>query len=157
MKWTDFSLFPIIVDVLMEIEEERVGKEEIWGIRPRINGSNLWSELLQVMNMACCLLIFSLCCLCICFLLIFSLCCLCIRDQRDSRFSRIPENFFFIFTSRSWSRAVSISLSLLEKEWGDFIFHFSLFEKKSGSYTYFTLFFSRKRSEIIKVQLCILA
>ena len=36
----------------MEIEEERVGKEEIWGIRPRINGSNLWSELLQVMNMA---------------------------------------------------------------------------------------------------------
>ena len=52
MKWTDFSLFPIIVDVLMEIEEERVGKEEIWGIRPRINGSNLWSELLQVMNMA---------------------------------------------------------------------------------------------------------
>ena len=52
MKWTDFSLFPIIVDVLMEIEEEGVGKEEIWGIRPRINGSNLWSELLQVMNMA---------------------------------------------------------------------------------------------------------
>ena len=48
MKWTDF---PIIVDVLMEIEEERVGKEEIWGIRRRINGSNLWSELLQVMNM----------------------------------------------------------------------------------------------------------
>ena len=36
----------------MEIEEERVGKEEIWGIRRRINGSNLWSELLQVMNMA---------------------------------------------------------------------------------------------------------
>ena len=35
----------------MEIEEERVGKEEIWGIRRRINGSNLWSELLQVMNM----------------------------------------------------------------------------------------------------------
>ena len=44
--------FSIILDVLMEIEEERVGKEEIWGIRPRINGSNLWSELLQVMNMA---------------------------------------------------------------------------------------------------------
>ena len=56
-------------------------------------------------------------------------------------FSRI---FFFIFTSCSRSRAVSISLSLLEKEWRDFIFHFSLLEK-SESYPYFTLFSREKR------------
>ena len=69
------------------------------------------------------------------------------RDQRDSRFSRILENFFFIFTSRSRSRAVSISLSLLEKEWRDFIFHFSLLEK-SESYRYFTLFSREKRVKL---------
>ena len=40
--------------------------------------------------------------------------------------------------------APSISLSLLEKEWRDFIFHFSLLEK-SESYPYFTLFSREKR------------
>ena len=69
--------------------------------------------------------------------------CLTYRDQRDSRFSRI----FFIFTSRSRSRVVSIPLSLLEKEWRDFIFHFSLLEK-SESYRYFTLFSQEKRVKL---------
>ena len=61
-------------------------------------------------------------------------------QQRPARFSFL-ENFF---TSRSRSRADSISLSLLEKEWRDFIFHFSLLEK-SESYPYFTLFSREKR------------
>ena len=49
--------------------------------------------------------------------------CLPSRDQQDSRFSRI----FFLFTSLSRSRAVSISLSLLEKSEGILFstFHFS--------------------------------
>ena len=38
------------------------------------------------------------------------------RDQRDSRFSRILENFFSFSLLDSRSRAVSISLSLLKKE-----------------------------------------
>ena len=63
------------------------------------------------------------------------------RDQRDSRFSRILKNFFHF---RFRSRAVSISPSLLEKEWRDFIFHFSLLEKKVKA-TRISLFFSRKK------------
>ena len=68
------------------------------------------------------------------------------RCQRPARFSFLENSreFFLIFTSRSRSRAVSISLSLLEKEWRDFIFHFSLLEK-SESYLYFTLFSREKR------------
>ena len=71
------------------------------------------------------------------------------RKQRPARFSFLENSreFFFIFTSlfRSW--AVSISLSLLEKEWRDFIFHFSILEKK-WKLSVFHSFFSRKKSEI---------
>ena len=71
------------------------------------------------------------------------------KTQRPARFSFLENfrEFFFIFTSRSQSRAVSISLSLLEKEWRDFIFHFSLLEK-SESYRYFTLFSREKRVKL---------
>ena len=48
-------------------------------------------------------------------------------------------DFFLIFTSCSRSRAILVSLSILEKEWKEFIFHFSLLEK-SESYLNFTLF-----------------
>ena len=54
-------------------------------------------------------------------------------------FSRI----FFIFNSRSRSRAVSNSLSLLEKEWRDFIFHFSLLKKVKAIRV--SLFFLEKK------------
>ena len=66
--------------------------------------------------------------------------------QRPARFSFLENSreFFFIFTSHSRSRAVSNSLSLLEKEWRDFIFNFSLLEK-SESYPYFTLFSREKK------------
>ena len=49
--------------------------------------------------------------------------------KRDSCFSRILENFFFIFTSHSRSRAISISLSLLKKRVKEFFFTFH-FSKK---------------------------
>ena len=66
--------------------------------------------------------------------------------QPPARFSFL-ENFlenFLIFTSRSRSRAIWVSLSTLEKEWKEFIFHFSLLEK-SESYLNFTLFSREKR------------
>ena len=66
------------------------------------------------------------------------------RWPARSSFLENSREFFCIFTSRSWSRAVSISLSLLEKEWRDFIFHFSLL-KKSETYPYFTFFSREKR------------
>ena len=65
--------------------------------------------------------------------------------QRPARFSFLENSreFCFIFTSRSQSRAVSISLSLLEKEWRNFIFHFSLFGKVKA--IPILLFFSREK------------
>ena len=62
----------------------------------------------------------------------------------------VSREFFFIFTSRSRSRAVSNSLSLLEKEWRDFIFHFSPLEK-SESYPCFTLFLEKKEWNQVRV------
>ena len=69
-----------------------------------------------------------------------------ITNQRPARFSFLENSreFFFIFTSRFRSRAVSISLSLLEKVKG---FHFSLFISRQ-KLSEFHSFFSRKKSEI---------
>jgi len=90
-------------------------------------------------------------------------------NLRESRFSRILENFFSYFTSRSRSRSFSISLSLLEKSEikNQFTFHFSkrvkrkmislFISRKKWKQFKFHSFFSRKKSEITKVQLCIFA
>ena len=68
------------------------------------------------------------------------------EKQPPARFSFLENSrdFFLIFTSRSRSRAIWVSLSTLEKEWKEFIFHFSLLEK-SESYLNFTLFSREKR------------
>ena len=70
----------------------------------------------------------------------------CGAGQPPARFSFLENSrdFFLIFTSRSRSRAIWVSLSTLEKEWKEFIFHFSLLEK-SESYLNFTLFSREKR------------
>ena len=60
-------------------------------------------------------------------------CDICSRDQRDSRFSRILENFF------------SFSLSVLDLEPFQFHFHFS---KKSEGILFFTFHFSTKAKAI---------
>ena len=59
--------------------------------------------------------------------------CLSSRDQRDSRFSRILENFF------------SFSLLVLDLEPFQFHFHFS---KKSEGILFFTFHFSEKMKAI---------
>ena len=49
---------------------------------------------------------------------------------RESRFSRILENFFWNFTSRS--RVISISLSLLDLDFQSFRFHFHFSKRVKG-------------------------
>ena len=90
-----------------------------------------------------------------------------ISNQRESRFSRILENYFeislldldlevfqfhFHFSKRVKQKIISLFIS--QKEWKDFMFHFSFLEKNE-SISNFTLFLEKKEWNYTPEGVCI--